>query len=40
VGEEGLNEVVNGLSGHDQHHHAAGFLKLGAELLDGVSTFD
>ena len=35
-----LNEVVNGLSGHDEHHHAAGLLELGAELLDGVSTND
>jgi hypothetical protein len=38
--QEELNEVVNGLSGHDEHHHAAGLLKLGAELLDGVSTND
>ena len=35
-----LNEVVNGLAGHDQEHHAAGLLELGAELLDGVSTND
>jgi hypothetical protein len=38
--DEELNEVVNGLSGHDEHHHAAGLLELGAELLDGVSTND
>ena len=38
--QEELNEVVNGLSGHDEHHHAAGLLELGAELLDGVSTND
>ena len=38
--QEELNEVVDGLSSHDEHHHAAGLLELGAELLDGVSTND
>jgi hypothetical protein len=38
--QEELNEVVNGLAGHDEHHHTAGLLELGAELLDGVSTND
>ena len=38
--QEELNEVVDGLAGHDEHHHTAGLLELGAELLDGVSTND
>jgi len=38
--KEELNEVVDGLAGHDEHHHTAGLLELGAELLDGVSTND
>lgn len=36
--EEELDEVVNGLASHDEHHHAAGLLELGDKLLDGVST--
>jgi hypothetical protein len=36
LGEEKLDEVVDGLSGHDEHHHATGLLELGDELLDGV----
>jgi hypothetical protein len=36
LGQEQLDEVVNRLSGHDEHHHAAGLLELGDELLDGV----
>jgi hypothetical protein len=36
--EEELDEVVNGLTGHDEEHHAAGLLELGAELLDGVGA--
>jgi len=39
-GEEGLDEVINGLAGHDEEHNATGTLKLGAELLDGVGTDD
>jgi hypothetical protein len=34
--EEELNEVVDGLAGHDEKHHAAGSLELGDELLDAV----
>lgn len=40
VGEEGLNEVVDGLAGHDEEHHAAGFLELADEVLDGVGALD
>lgn len=40
VGEESLDEVIDGLAGHDEEHDAAGGLELGAELLDGVSTDD
>lgn len=36
--QEELDEVVNGLAGHDKHHHATGLLELLAELLDGVSA--
>ena len=36
--EEELDEVVDGLTGHDEHHHAAGLLELGDELLDGVGA--
>lgn len=36
--EEQLDEVIDGLSGHDEHHHAAGLLELGDELLDGVGA--
>jgi hypothetical protein len=38
--EEELDEVVDRLTSHDEHHHAAGLLELGDELLDGVSTDD
>jgi hypothetical protein len=38
LGEEQLNEVVDGLAGHDEHHHAAGLLELRDELLDGVGA--
>jgi hypothetical protein len=34
--EEELNEVIDGLAGHDEEHHAAGSLELGDELLDAV----
>ena len=34
--QEELNEVVDGLAGHDEEHHAAGSLELGDELLDAV----
>lgn len=34
--EEELNEVVDGLAGHDEEHHAPGLLELGDELLDAV----
>jgi hypothetical protein len=37
-GEERLDEVIDGLAGHDEEHNATGALELGAELLDGVST--
>ena len=37
-GEEGLDEVIDGLAGHDEEHDATGALELGAELLDGVGT--
>jgi hypothetical protein len=40
VGEEGFDEVVDGLARHDQEHHAAWLLQLGAEFLDGVGAFD
>lgn len=36
--QKGLNEVIDGLSGHDEEHDATGALELSAELLDGVST--
>jgi hypothetical protein len=36
--QEGLDEVIDGLSGHDEEHDATGALELLAELLDGVST--
>jgi hypothetical protein len=38
--EEELNEVVDRLASHDEHHHATGLLELGNKLLDGVSTDD
>lgn len=40
VWKDGLNEVIDGLTGHDKEHNATGLLQLGAELLDGVSTDD
>lgn len=38
--QKGLDEVIDGLAGHDQEHDATGTLQLGAELLNGVSTND
>ena len=38
--EEELNEVIDGLAGHDEEHHAAGSLELGDELLDAVCAND
>lgn len=38
VGQERLNELVDGLSSHNQEHDTTGTLQLGAELLNGVST--
>jgi hypothetical protein len=40
VWKDGLDEVIDGLTGHDKEHNATGLLQLGAELLDGVSTDD
>lgn len=40
VRQERLDELVDGLAGHDQEHDTAGTLELGAELLDGVGTND
>lgn len=40
VRQESLDELVNGLTSHDQKHDTAGALELGAELLNGVSTND
>jgi hypothetical protein len=40
VGEEEVNEVVDGLAGLDEEDDTAGLLELGAELLDRVSTND
>lgn len=40
VWKDGLNEIIDGLAGHDKEHNATGLLQLGAELLDGVSTND
>ena len=39
-GEERLNEVIDGLTSHDQEHNTTRTLELGDELLDGVSTND
>lgn len=39
-GEERLDEVIDGLAGHDEEHNATRALELGAELLNGVSTDD
>ena len=38
--EEELNEVIDGLAGHDEKHHAARSLELGDELLDAVCAND
>lgn len=38
--QKGLDEVIDGLAGHDEEHDTTGALELGAELLDGVSTND
>lgn len=38
--EERLDEVIDGLAGHDEEHNATGALELGAEFLNGVSTDD
>ena len=40
LGQEHLNEVINGLTGHDEEHHAAGLLELRHKLLDGVCADD
>lgn len=40
VGKEGLDEVVDWLTGHDQEHHTTGFLELADEFLNGICTFD
>ena len=40
VGEESLDEVIDGLAGHDEEHDAAGRLELGAEVLDGLGSDD
>lgn len=37
-GQEGLDEVINGLAGHDEEHDTTRALELGTELLDGVGT--
>lgn len=39
-GQEGLDEIVNRLAGHDQEHDTARCLELGDELLEGVGTFN
>lgn len=38
VGQEGLDELVDGLASHDEQHDTTRALELGAELLNGVST--
>ena len=38
VGQKRLDELVNGVSGHDKEHDAARALELGAEFLYGVSA--
>lgn len=40
LGEKKLDEVVDGLSSHDEHHHATGLLELCDELFDGVGSDD
>jgi hypothetical protein len=40
VWKDGLDEVIDGLTGHDKEHNATRLLQLGAELFDGVSTDD
>lgn len=38
VGKDGLDEVVDWLTSHDEQHDTTGLLQLGAELRDGVRT--
>jgi hypothetical protein len=38
LSQEELNEVVDRLASHDEHHHAAGLLELRHEILDGVGA--
>ena len=38
VRQKRLNELVDGLAGHDEEHDTTRTLELGAELLNGVST--
>lgn len=38
VGDQQLNEVVDGLAGHDQHHDTARLLQRLHHLLDRVRT--
>jgi|TARA_R110002003_G_scaffold2257_1_gene24148 hypothetical protein len=40
LGEKKLDEVIDRLSGHDEHHHATGLLEFRDELLDGVCADD
>jgi hypothetical protein len=38
--QELLDEVVDGLAGHDEQHHPSGLLELRDEVLDGVGADD
>jgi hypothetical protein len=38
--QEKLDEVVNGLTGHDEHHHTARLLELRDEVLDRLCAHD
>lgn len=40
LGEKELDEVVDRLSGHDEHHHTSRLLELLHKFLDGVRTHD
>lgn len=40
LGEEELDEVVDGLAGHDEHHHDSGLTELLDKLFDGVGALD
>lgn len=40
VGQQLLDEIVHGRTGHDEQHDTSRSLELHAELLDGVSTDD